>query len=121
MIRAIALMKSTIQCSFQWSDHFSWFPGYKWRICLCSNPKCTRHLGWMFEPADNPEINSLQAPSDQGFYALIVGDILSESRKYLHTTTSFVNDPIDNFNHSNNFGIPDVNSLLMTEKYHTEF
>lgn len=36
----------------------------------------------MFEPADNPEINSLQAPSDQGFYALIIGDILTESRKY---------------------------------------
>lgn len=40
----------------------------------------------MFEPADNPEINSLQAPSDQGFYALIVGDILTESRKYSHHT-----------------------------------
>lgn len=66
---------------FQWSDHFSWFPGYKWRICLCANSKCTRHLGWMFEPADNPEINSLQAPSEQGFYALIVSDILTESRK----------------------------------------
>lgn len=37
----------------------------------------------MFEPAANPEINSLQAPSDQGFYALIIGDILAESRKYL--------------------------------------
>lgn len=38
----------------------------------------------MFEPADNPNINSLHAPSDQGFYALIIGDILTESRKYLH-------------------------------------
>ncbi|XP_031635796.1 protein cereblon homolog [Contarinia nasturtii] len=80
--------------NIRWSDHFSWFPGYKWRICLCSNSKCTRHLGWMFEPADSPEINSLHAPSDQGFYALIVGDILTESH---------------------------VNSLLMTEKHHTEF
>lgn len=40
----------------------------------------------MFEPADNPDINSLQAPSDAGFYALIVGDILTESRKYFQHT-----------------------------------
>lgn len=39
----------------------------------------------MFEPADNSEINTLQSPSDQGFYALIIGDILTESRESFKT------------------------------------
>lgn len=72
----------------------------------------------MFEPADNPEINSLHAPSDQGFYALIIGDILTESREY-----SFLPKNLIEFSSKNvvEFLISDVNSLLMTEKHHTEF
>lgn len=64
---------------FQWSSDYSWFPGYKWRVCLC--PKCSRHLGWMFEPEDSESIDSLHFPSKRGFFALITGDILSESCK----------------------------------------
>ncbi|GMQ96935.1 MAG: hypothetical protein BMS9Abin15_0621 [Gammaproteobacteria bacterium] len=30
-------------------DH-TWFPGYRWRITLCSG--CSAHLGWIFEAAD---------------------------------------------------------------------
>lgn len=29
------------------SDEFAWFPGYSWRIVICSG--CMAHLGWMFQ------------------------------------------------------------------------
>lgn len=69
----------------------------------------------MFEPADNTEINSLQNPSEKGFYALIVGDILSESCKLPKFTIFsqsffFTNSYIFAY-----FSV--VNSLLMTEKH----
>lgn len=28
------------------SDEFTWFAGYRWRACFCSN--CLTHLGWLF-------------------------------------------------------------------------
>ena len=28
------------------SDDFSWFAGYRWRVCFCT--MCLTHLGWMF-------------------------------------------------------------------------
>lgn len=30
----------------------SWFPGYLWRLALCT--ECTAHLGWSFEGGDLP-------------------------------------------------------------------
>jgi hypothetical protein len=28
------------------SDHWSWFPGYRWQTAYCAG--CGEHLGWMF-------------------------------------------------------------------------
>ena len=36
----------------------SWFPGYTWRIALCS--RCRNHLGWLFQG------------HGEGFYGLIL-------------------------------------------------
>lgn len=33
------------------SDEFTWFKGYSWRIALCSF--CLIHMGWMFQNRDN--------------------------------------------------------------------
>ncbi len=27
-------------------DEFSWFPGYRWQVCICG--RCHKHLGWFF-------------------------------------------------------------------------
>ena len=41
------------------SDEFTWFAGYRWRICFCSN--CLTHLGWLFS-----------SPVGDGFHGLIL-------------------------------------------------
>lgn len=41
------------------SDEFTWFAGYRWRICFCSN--CLTHLGWLFS-----------SPGGDGFHGLIL-------------------------------------------------
>ncbi len=28
------------------SDEFAWFPGHRWRVCICA--ACLSHLGWLF-------------------------------------------------------------------------
>lgn len=28
------------------SEEFTWFPGFSWRICVCTS--CGMHLGWQF-------------------------------------------------------------------------
>jgi hypothetical protein len=40
------------------SDFFSWFPGYAWRVALCSG--CGVHLGWTY--GDGPEFVGLILP-----------------------------------------------------------
>lgn len=29
------------------SSHWTWFPGYRWRVALCG--RCGAHLGWQFQ------------------------------------------------------------------------
>ena len=41
---------------------FTWFPGFSWRLALCSH--CYSHLGWYFQG------------ESQGFYGLIADNIL---------------------------------------------
>ena len=40
-------------CTFQssWTEAFSWFKGYSWRIEVCK--KCGEHLGWRFRGVEN--------------------------------------------------------------------
>ncbi len=47
------------------TNEFSWFTGYQWRISICAS--CTTHLGWLFLSANN-----------NSFYGLIL-DRLIES------------------------------------------
>jgi hypothetical protein len=44
------------------TEAWCWFPGYAWRICVCS--QCDAHLGWSYEPAT-------PRSGDTGFFGLI--------------------------------------------------
>lgn len=46
----------------------TWFPNYKWTICLC--PQCLIHVGWYFE--------SISDMSDY-FFSLLVKNLIDES------------------------------------------
>lgn len=45
------------------TDEFTWFPGYKWQIAVCSG--CLLHMGWRFTASGN------------GFHALILDHLIS--------------------------------------------
>lgn len=59
----------------RWKSHNSWFPGYLWKPCFCSN--CSHHIGWIFEPINSAHEERAYA-STKGFYALILDNIISE-------------------------------------------
>ena len=44
----IGCFRSVIGCGYAGaaSDEFTWFAGYKWRVCYCT--MCLTHLGWIF-------------------------------------------------------------------------
>jgi hypothetical protein len=44
----IGCFKSVRGCGYAGSasDEFTWFAGYRWRVCFCS--MCLTHLGWIF-------------------------------------------------------------------------
>ena len=44
----IGCFKDVTGCGYAGAatDEFSWFAGYRWRICFCS--MCLTHLGWIF-------------------------------------------------------------------------
>jgi hypothetical protein len=44
-------------------EEFSWFPGYSWRIAICSS--CLIHLGWLYS-----------APAKESFYGLILDHLI---------------------------------------------
>lgn len=48
------------------SVEFTWFSGYRWRVCICA--ACLVHLGWEF----------LAAPAG-GFYGLIIDRLIESS------------------------------------------
>lgn len=49
------------------SDEFSWFPGHRWRVCICA--ACLVHLGWVFLPATGGV-----------FYGLILDHLIEATR-----------------------------------------
>lgn len=45
------------------SDEFTWFPGHRWRVCICA--ACLTHLGWFFA-----------APGGHTFHGLIIDRLI---------------------------------------------
>jgi hypothetical protein len=45
------------------TEEFSWFPGYSWRLALCSS--CGTHLGWQYT-----------APDKESFCGLILDNLI---------------------------------------------
>jgi hypothetical protein len=39
------------------SDEFTWFPGHRWRVCVCA--ACLAHLGWLFAASDGHTFHGL--------------------------------------------------------------
>ncbi|CAH0393172.1 unnamed protein product [Bemisia tabaci] len=76
-IRFETITVSTAHCigKGDWQSDYSWFPGYSWKPCVCA--RCGRHLGWMFEPLSSANIERIY-PSSDGFYALILDNLISE-------------------------------------------
>lgn len=72
----IALKRASCARVHIWSTSHTWFPGYSWKLCLC--PKCSSHLGWMFEPIESATSNQI-FPSQKGFYLIILDSIIAES------------------------------------------
>ena len=50
------------------SDEFAWFPGYLWRIVICS--KCLTHLGWYF-----------LSSAGHGFHGLILDRLIEQEKQ----------------------------------------
>jgi len=73
--RVVIFAKAGCRGVGQWTSEATWYPGYSWKVCLC--PQCHEQKGWMFEPQDGAE-ESLEKPSTQGFYALILDKIIDE-------------------------------------------
>ncbi len=48
------------------SAEFSWFPGYSWRVAVCS--RCHLHMGWSFQPLNGAG----------GFWGLILSHLVEE-------------------------------------------
>ena len=48
------------------SDEFTWFPGHRWRVCVCA--ACLAHLGWLFT-----------APGGGAFHGLILDRLIEPS------------------------------------------
>jgi len=51
IVYEIACFSTAVGFSFsgEYTNDFTWFSGYAWRIVICS--RCLAHLGWMFSGA----------------------------------------------------------------------
>ncbi|XP_055715702.1 protein cereblon-like isoform X2 [Phlebotomus papatasi] len=74
--RIVLLKHASCALIDSWSNYFTWFPGYSWKLCMCST--CGAHLGWMYEPIETA-VESLDFPTKDGFYAIILPNVISES------------------------------------------
>jgi hypothetical protein len=65
IIFQIGCFRQARGCGYQGpgNEQFSWFPGYSWRIALCSS--CLAHLGWLYS-----------APDKESFHGLILDHLI---------------------------------------------
>ncbi|XP_075984116.1 uncharacterized protein LOC142981853 isoform X2 [Anticarsia gemmatalis] len=76
----IAFYDSTCVGVGEWREDTSWYPGYRWKSCVC--PECGAYVGWIFEPI----YPDLVEPS-KTFYGLILTSLISEN--FLNSLTEF--------------------------------
>ena len=50
--RSFSLSQSSCQGGGDWAGGDTWYPGYRWRLCLC--PVCGQAVGWQWGPASSP-------------------------------------------------------------------
>ncbi|XP_055382872.1 uncharacterized protein LOC129613020 [Condylostylus longicornis] len=72
-----------------WKTLYTFFEGYAWKYCFC--PRCSAHIGWMFEPIETA-LPSLKLPSDKGFYAIDLRNIVAESELKSIIATQYKQD-----------------------------
>ncbi|XP_073980625.1 protein cereblon-like [Rhodnius prolixus] len=65
-----------VATSKRWQVDHSWFPGHAWKSCSCS--RCSRHIGWIFEPLATAHYDRVYA-SLNGFYAYVLENVISEA------------------------------------------
>lgn len=65
LVFEIGCFQNCVGCGYAGaaSDEFTWFAGYLWRACFCSN--CLTHLGWLFT-----------STGGDGFHGLILERLL---------------------------------------------
>ena len=61
----IACFRNAMGCGYAgpYSDEFTWFKGYSWRVAICG--LCLNHLGWLFV-----------SQSGDNFHGLIVNQLI---------------------------------------------
>lgn len=55
----IGCFRNAIGCGYAGpaSEEFTWFAGYRWRVCFCAT--CLTHLGWLFTSAGGDAFHGL--------------------------------------------------------------
>lgn len=57
----------------------TWYPGYKWTICLCQS--CSKHMGWYFDS----EETTTDTNEKKNFIGLVLDNVISAD--YVDTLT----------------------------------
>ncbi|XP_063394530.1 protein cereblon-like isoform X1 [Cydia fagiglandana] len=68
----ITTTQSTCQGYGEWQVDNSWFPGYRWKLCIC--PDCGEFEGWILE-----SINPGSPESPDEVFCLVLTSVIGES------------------------------------------
>ncbi|XP_061710609.1 uncharacterized protein LOC133520244 [Cydia pomonella] len=71
----ITITQSTCQGFGEWQVDNSWFPGYRWKLCIC--PDCGQFLGWIFE-----SINPGSPKSLDEVFCVVLTTVIGETCNY---------------------------------------
>ena len=65
LVFELGCFKNAVGCGYAGAatDEFTWFAGYRWRICFCVT--CLTHLGWIFS-----------SPGGDAFHGLILDRLI---------------------------------------------